>query len=161
MKDIAATLAGLQAHLHAAEGLHDDLQTSNSNLEKLDEKSAKIEKEVEDLEAKQQEYEKVLAERDDLREAEDKIKFELRSQKELADSQKEMLETNMSSTSLSDLRSMLSNFDESVSEIDKNYETKIADFENAKKSLMELQDERIEKVRYSEHTFTPTKNLST
>ncbi|GMI04065.1 hypothetical protein TrLO_g15735 [Triparma laevis f. longispina] len=145
MKDIAATLAGLQAHLHAAEGLHDDLQTSNSNLEKLEEKNQKIEKEVDELETKQQEYEKVLAERDDLREAEDKIKYDLRSTSELASSQMAMLETDMSSTSLSDLQHMLSNFDESVSEIDKGYEGKVKEFEGIKKQVQEVQDERIEK----------------
>lgn len=71
---------------------------------------------IKELTEKQEEYEKVLREMSDLNDELIEKKVELKSTKELADSQASMLETVMD-TSVSELKAMLENFDRSAEDM--------------------------------------------
>ena len=68
VKDLTATLEGLKAHLHAAEGLKADLEDANSKLSAVQADMDKAEEEIQGLTDKQGEFEKVLREVADLNE---------------------------------------------------------------------------------------------
>ncbi len=144
-KDVKAELAGLQAHLQAAEGLEADLTEATEKLDHIKSKHDRYTTTIDSLKEEADALTTKLAEMEDLRMQLDAKNQDLEQKRQVAESQLAMLEDPMDHVDDNALQDMLLVFDEVNSGADNRYREALEASEKLKATLETLQNARIEK----------------